>query len=223
MVADEQRAAFCGNVIAPVHANPVNRPREQPKDEPQQGVGQKKQGVNRARQRQHAAEKENPGGIQMRDLRQQEMRARRQKNADERQQVGRGQHLALFLLVRTMLQQRGNRHDEKAAKETQRRDQNHGARDRSARQHKRCGYDRHADCAERHQAVLDLAAGKVPGRHAARPDAQRQRHPEPPDAHFVQMQHLEAVEKQVQEQQLAEKTEIGVADHRQNERPVAAP
>ena len=88
-------------------------------------------------------------------------------------------------------------------------------RDRSARQGEQRGYDRHAEGAERHQAVFDLAAGKIPGRHAAHPDAQRQRHPEPSDAHFVQAQHLEAVEKQIQEQQLAEEIEIGVADHRQ--------
>ena len=175
MVADKERAALGGDVVAAFHANPVNRPRKQPKDEPQQRIGQKEQGVNRARERQHAAEKKNLAGGQMRDLRQQEMRARRQKNADERQQVGRGQHLALFILVRTMLQQRGNRHDEKAAGETERRNQDHGPHDRSARQRERRGYNRHAERAERHQAVFDFAAGKVPRRHAAQADAQRQR------------------------------------------------
>ena len=84
------------------------------------------------------------------------------------------------------------------------------------------GNQRHAESAERHEAVFDFAAGKITRRHAAQADAERQGDAQLADADLVQVQDFRAIKKHIQLQQLAQEEEIRVAEKGEGERPVAA-
>ena len=88
---------------------------------------------------------------------------------------------------------------------------------------KRCGEDREAQCAERHEAVFDFAAGQISRRHAAQPDAERERDVEEADLGFVHPQHVRAVEEQIQQQQRPDEVEVGVAGGGEEHRTIFAP
>ena len=54
VVADEERAAFGGDIVPAIHADAIKRMREHPQHEPQQGIGQQPDHVNGGRQRSSA-------------------------------------------------------------------------------------------------------------------------------------------------------------------------
>ena len=223
MVADEQRAALRRNVLAPDHADFVKRMRRAPQQKPQQRVRQNHQRVNGARERQHAAGQKNGAGRKLQLLRQQPVRAGREKNPDEREQVGRRERFAPVGFFRAVLQQRRDGHDEKSARETEQRQPHERGGQGQITLRERRRKNRQAERAERHEAVFDLAAGQITRRHAAEADAQRERDVEETDFGFVHVQHVRAVKKQVQQQQRAQKVEIRVADGGEKQRAVPAP
>ena len=81
---------------------------------------------------------------------------------------------------------------------------------------------RHADGAERNQAVLDLVVAEPAGGHAADADADGQRRVEVAGLGLPDVQHIGPVDDDGREQQRAEEPEVGIAEHREEERPIAA-
>ncbi len=81
---------------------------------------------------------------------------------------------------------------------------------------------RHADGAERNEAVLDFVAAEQPGDHAADADADGQRGVEIAGLGLPDMQNIGTVDDDGGEEQRAEEPEVGVAENREEERLIAA-
>ena len=121
-----------------------------------------------------------------------------------------------------MLQQRRDRHDEKTAGETEQREADKRCVYRQIRRGQQHTDQRHPERAERHEAIFDFATGKITGRRAAEADAERERSVQITDLCFREVKSISAVEKQIQQQQRAEKIKIGVAEESERERTVFA-
>ncbi len=105
MIRNEQRAAGFGNVVAPVDADAVHGMRHEPQDEPQERIGQQIDCVNRRDQREHGAIEENSRRRLMQDAREKIVRAGGEKNSHKGQQIRGGDHAALLLRPRPVLDQ----------------------------------------------------------------------------------------------------------------------
>ena len=120
VVADEQRAAFAGDVFAAIHPDAIDGMREHPQHEPQQGIRQQPDHINRRRQRHQRADREDAARAEVQPHGQHPVNARGHEQARRGQQVGRGQHHPFLFLAGPMLEDRGDGDDEEAAEEAQR-------------------------------------------------------------------------------------------------------
>ena len=85
VVAYEQRAALCGNVVAAIHPHAINRVGGDPQKETQKGAGQQPEAVKRSTEREQGGHHKNLARTQVQHAAQQIENARRDKDADERQ------------------------------------------------------------------------------------------------------------------------------------------
>ena len=80
----------------------------------------------------------------------------------------------------------------------------------------------HADGAERDEAVLDLVAAEQAGDHAADADADGERGVEIAGFGLADVQNVGSVDDDGGEEQRAEKPEVGIAEHGEEERLIPA-
>ena len=163
MIGDEQGPAFGGDVVPALDVDAVDRAREHPEDEAEQGVRQQPDHIDRADQGQHAAE-ERPAAGQLENGGQKVMRPEAFPPKESRLAAA---SISPFLSLSGRCWSRAeNRHDEEAAGKTERQ-AHHGPGERQAVQCQQGRDDREPDRAEGHQAILNLPPGQVTGRHAA--------------------------------------------------------
>ena len=106
VVADEQRAAAFGNVLASFDAYAIDRMCCHPQHEAQQRIRQQIDRVRGGDKRQDRAVEKNTGRRLMENIRENVVRAGCEPDADERHQIRRGDHAALLLRARPVLDQR---------------------------------------------------------------------------------------------------------------------
>ncbi len=79
----------------------------------------------------------------------------------------------------------------------------------------------HADRAQRNQPVLDLVVADQSGSHAADADAHRQHRVQVAGLGLPDVQHIRPVDHDRRKQQRTKEPEVGIAQHRQKQRAVA--
>ena len=193
MVADEERAALFRDVVAAIHPDAINRVREQPKNETQQGVGQEPHDVNGRGQSHERADEEHAARAQLKEGANDVIETRGQEYPDPREPTSRRQKGPFLLLGGPVLEDGGDRHDKEAAEEPERCEDGQELEKTQAGLPEPGCEDREAQRAQRHQAILDLAAGQVTGGKAPQPDTYRHGCPKPHGMHLIKHQNVLAV------------------------------
>ena len=167
---------LAGNVVAPDDADFVNRIRHAPQHEPQQRVGQQKQDINRAEQESARRRREKCRAATVPSF------CASSQCAPEARNTPTNDHQLAVACTCPLFSRLGRCCNSAAigtmkkppAKPKQREQRKRLAeRQRLARQPG--GKNRKPERAERHEAIFDFAAGKIPRRRAAEADAQRKR------------------------------------------------
>ena len=173
VVRNEQRAASDGDVFSALNVDPVERVRCEPQQQPQERIWEQVQNIPRGGQRRSRSPEENCRRAQMRQMCRGIIDDRREPDSNERQQVCRADHAALFLLLGPMLNQGIDGNDEEAGSESERRQKQKHSQKGETMPRKEKSKNGHAHCAERNQAVFDLSAGEIPSRETPHSDAHR--------------------------------------------------
>src|SRR5271170_5465427 len=174
------------------------------KHQAEKGIGQQVNRIRGGEQRENGAVEENSSRSLVQYGREKEIPAGGQEHAYERQKIGGRDHAAFFFGARAMLDQRVERHGEKAAEEAEEpeigdpqahdvhderadvlRKRDAGVRRRylqpsgqsfgGALEIEERAEERHADGAERNQSIFNFPAGKIASGETAEADADSQR------------------------------------------------
>ena len=103
MVANEERAAFLGDIIAAQHFDAIDGVRGDPHDQTQQCIWQQPERVDRADNGEKSADQENAARAEVQKYGQQIVDARGQERADEGEKICRGEQFAFAGLFGAML------------------------------------------------------------------------------------------------------------------------
>ena len=220
MIAHEQRPALAGDVVPAIHPDAIDGVREHPENETQQRVGQEPHDVNGRGQSHERADEEHATRAQLQGGGDDVITTRGQEYPHPREPTGRPQNRPFLLLGGPMLENGGNGNDKEAAEEPERAENGQELEKAQAGLPEPGSEDREAQRAQRHQAILDLAAGQVTGGNAPQPDANRHGCPKPHGVHLIKHQNGLAVIKHPQLHKRREEEEIGVAQTGQPEHPI---
>mgnify|MGYP007056984869 CR=1 FL=1 len=173
VITDKKRPALLRNMLPSLDPDPVKGAGHYPEDKPQQGIREQPQRIYRPAEYHQRDHPEDLQRIQLQDPGQQEVNRRGHEDADKGKHVGSGDGGALLVPVRTVLDDRANRHDEEAGKKSVQPEEQGGPGDTATRQGQQRTKEGHAQRPQRNQAVLDLVAGQVSRAEAAQPDPDR--------------------------------------------------
>src|SRR5580704_845714 len=93
---------------------------------------------------------------------------------------------------------------------------------RVARVVKQRAEDRHTNCTDRNQSVLDFSARKITGRKTSHADADSNSRLQQADMRFIHMQHVVPINHDRELQERCEKPQVGVAHHSPAENAIGA-
>ena len=223
MIAHQQRTALGRNVIPANEGEPEENPGEPADHKAQQRARQQHPDVNGGRQRRRRDDEKHMRRRDFENHRQQGVNPRGQKNAHEGQQIGCRQNGTFFFRLRLMLQQRRDRHNKEAAKETQPGQFRRHHAEGQAALAQQYGKDRQPQRAERNQPAFDAPGRKPARRETAQPDANRRGRLQI-TRHFRarNMEGVRRVNHNDELHQRRDREEIGIAHHRHQQGPVAA-
>src|ERR1700722_3017100 len=158
MIRNEKCPTRLRNVLAPLHANPVNRMRHHPQHQPQKRIRQQVNAIHRHDCGEHRSIQENSSWRLMKLRGKNVVGPCSNKNSHKGPEVSRRNYPALVLWPRPMLDKRVDRYCKETAEESEEREMYSSAQHCLSGVIKERSEDRHPQCAQRNQSIFDLAA-----------------------------------------------------------------
>ena len=195
VVADEERAAFGGDVVPAIHPDAIDRMGEHPQHETQQGVGQEPHDVNGRGQSHQRADEEDAARARVAGPMASDPieRPRPQTAPPRRARLAAARMAPFCSLAGRCWRMAETGTIKKPPKKPERAENGQELAKAQAGLPEPGCENREAQRAQRHQAILDFATGQVAGGKAPQPDAHRHGRPKPRGMHRVNLQNVLAV------------------------------
>ena len=217
VITHEQRGAVSRQVFTPVHADAIERMRQQPQAQADGGSGQKGQHVGRGYKRDDSHHQQHRIRSDMKHISQHQAPGRGRKDTRKRQDVGGRDDAPLGVFARALLEIGFERHNEESPAHPQQEVAGEGVGKRVRGETKVNGKQAQADRANRHQAELHLVAGEFARQKRADSNPDRDTGIEQSHSPVAQTEQIAPVNQHILQIDCAQEPEVSDAQHRQKQ------